>query len=167
MPRTTTNNPYGCALVKLPTKPSDLIRLALKDLIQVERSKVYDIDMAEWHLSMEDEERGVTCAVCLGGAVMARTFKTPMTESPLPKDMPYRSHNQKRLEALDQFRTGCIHMGILSINRDFAQTYLSTRYKEIFVKIEDLSVTLDYSYDRGIFKRTMRKIANLLEKMGL
>lgn len=167
MPTKTKANPYGCALVKLPEKPSDLIRLALKDLILVERSKIYDVDMGEWHLSMEDEERGVTCAVCFAGAVMAQTFKTPMTASPSPKDMPYQSYNWKRLEALDYFRTGCIAGGLLMISSKFEQTYLSSKYIEIFDKIENLSVTLDYWEDHGIFKRTMRRIANLLEKMGL
>ena len=167
MPAKTKANPFGCALVKLPTKPSDLIRLALRDLALVERSKIYYVDMGDWHEPDEEEERGVTCAVCFAGAVMARTFKAPINKPVVPGEMPYQSHNCKRLIALNDFRVGCIEAGLHVINRKLSRVYISEKYGSIFNKIENLSAFLDYEKDRGKFKRTMRKIARLLEKMGL
>lgn len=163
----TQANPFGCALVKLPKLPSDLIRLALKDLALIERSKIYDLDMGEWHTTGEDEERGVTCAVCFAGAVMARTLKAPINKSMGPEHVSFPSYNQKRLMALDEFRGGCIQTGLQTISNKFSQTYLMNKHDGIFCKIENLSEALDYHADPAGFKRTMRKIANLFEKMGL
>ena len=167
MPTKTKANPLGCALVRLPEKPSDLIRLALKDLALVERSKIYDVDMGEWHTTRKDEERGVTCMVCFGGAVMSRTFQTPINKYALPEQMPYKAYNWNRLDALNEFREGRIQFGLSSIDRKFSQTYLSSKHKDIFDKVEKLSNLLDYHHDPALFKRSMRKIANLLEEMEL
>ena len=56
-----------------PSKPSELIRLALRDLRSVERSKKYSVNMHAWHQPLSDQ----VCEVCLAGAVMARSLKVP------------------------------------------------------------------------------------------
>lgn len=167
MPNITKANPFGCALVKLPKLPSALILLALRDLALVERSKIYDVDMGEWHETGEDKERGMTCTVCFAGAVMARTLKAPINESIPPHHVSFKSHNFKKLIALDEFRVGCIHRALISLDRKYERIYLLHKHEHLFVKIEDLSCDLDYERDRGQFKRIMRRIAGLLEKMGL
>ena len=101
------------------------------------------------------------------GSVMARTFKAPMHELILPEHVPYQSHNQKRLMALDAFRQGYIQSGLEGINREFSKTYLLDKHDSSYEKIEALSDILDYHRDSALFKRSMRKIAKLLERMGL
>ena len=59
---------------KLPNKPSELIRLAIKDLSAVEKLKEYKVDMHTWHEAPNDYNY-YKCQVCFGGAVMARTMK--------------------------------------------------------------------------------------------
>ncbi len=49
-------------------KLSELIRLALADLLKVERDKRYVVNMGVWHIP-----NGV-CQVCMAGAVIAKTL---------------------------------------------------------------------------------------------
>lgn len=53
----------------LPTKDSDLLELALGDLIKCRADKGYVIDMAYFHFPRKDK-----CYVCAAGAVMAQTL---------------------------------------------------------------------------------------------
>lgn len=54
----------------LPELPSDLLRLALRDLRMVESMpETYVVDMGHWH-----REHMGKCHVCLGGAVLAGTL---------------------------------------------------------------------------------------------
>lgn len=63
---------------QLPDKPSELIRLALKDLRKTERQFwKYKIDMDIWHSGKTSTLS--RCSVCLAGAVMAQTLKTPIS----------------------------------------------------------------------------------------
>ena len=55
---------------KLPKYPSELLKLALDDIAVVKKDKRYKIDTGLWHRPNKK-----TCSVCLGGAVLASTFK--------------------------------------------------------------------------------------------
>ncbi len=48
-------------------KLSELIRLALADLVKVEKDPRYEVYMGLWHIP------NGTCKVCMAGAVMAKT----------------------------------------------------------------------------------------------
>lgn len=89
-----------------PSKPSELIRLALRDLRAVERSKKYTVDMGSWHEPNEDT--GV-CHVCLAGAVMARSLKAGRDYDLTPSEMWTHGVSpvwHDRLVALDDLRSG-------------------------------------------------------------
>lgn len=89
-----------------PSKPSELIRLALRDLKAVERSKNYVINMHSWH---EPDETAGVCHVCLAGAVMARSLKAERGSDLTPSEMMHAGVSpawHARLVALDDLRNG-------------------------------------------------------------
>lgn len=67
-----------------PKKSSELIRMAIYDLLWVSKNPQYKIDMKEWHTPSD----GV-CKVCLAGAVMARTLRVLPTEMSHASEQPY------------------------------------------------------------------------------
>lgn len=88
---------------KLPTKLSDLLELALRDLISCERSPRYRVNMDQWHVWRPKQK---VCEVCLAGAVIARTLNWP-----IEKDMRidvFSTHDDDRLDALDSLRLGYV-----------------------------------------------------------
>ena len=66
----------------LPSKPWNLIRLAIKDLEKCEIDPNYKIDMDVWHLPPNEHisSDDGKCWVCLAGSVMAKHFKVPISE---------------------------------------------------------------------------------------
>lgn len=83
---------------KLPTKPSNLILLALSDLAWIEKSKRYTVDMLKWH-----EVYNHKCSVCFAGSVMARTLEANRKEDLSPSSFPLKT--RMSLNALNSFRT--------------------------------------------------------------
>lgn len=131
--------------LKLPSKPSALIRVALKDLDRVERNKKYRVDMNVWH------EPNGQCAVCFAGAVMTRAI--PPTEnylfSKFPRDM------EAKFDALDSLRGGLIDFALDSMNMPKPP------------KLPKYVIITPYSVSAKGFKKDMCSLACLLEKHGL
>lgn len=97
----------------LPDKPSELIRLALSDLNQVEAmDDTYKINMEVWHTPLSSF-KGQICRVCLAGAVMANTMQVPLTLDMEPYDFE-DIKIRKRLQSLNHFRLGAILSGIMT-----------------------------------------------------
>lgn len=94
----------------LPDKPSELIRVALRDLRRVEDNPNYKIDMMVWHCP--DGNDGV-CRVCLAGAVMAG-LGAPPDESLSPYGYPART--VQALCSLNRFRQGRIHHALNALH---------------------------------------------------
>lgn len=88
----------------LPSKPSELIRLALSDLAKCERSPKYVIDMGEWHLA--PDVLNEPCVVCFAGSVMAESLGVSHTNDYTPSDFDYETYEV--LTSLDYFRRGLI-----------------------------------------------------------
>jgi len=133
--------------VKLPEKMSELIRVALVDLVKVEESPDYIVRMENWH-----KPRDGVCEVCLAGAVIAKTLKAPSNENCLPSGTS-RSIRDK-LEALNELRTGEVCeaayvMGIYDVGAEY-----------------DTPI-IDYNDDPQQFKRDMLQLAKDLEAGGL
>lgn len=134
--------------MKLPAKPSALIRLALDDLEKCEQSPQYRVDMYLWHAS-----HGTRCRVCLAGAVMAQHGGLHPGEDHLPGDFP--AHTARKLCALDFFRQGDVGEGLLELG-----------HEDVFRDFENISVPL-YAEDPEGFKDALRDLAMTLEKGGL
>lgn len=100
----------------LPDKPSDLIELAINDLEKIERSKQYTVNMEDWHTPIYQHQdynlQMNTCEVCLAGAVMAKTLKTPYGRGVSPANF---EGLEGKLHALNLFRTGLINEGLASM----------------------------------------------------
>lgn len=135
---------------KLPGKPSELIRLALKDLAKVERSKKYKIDMTKWHAVWPQEVTKEICCVCLAGSVIAKTLGATPDRSMTPGDFD----EGMALGALDYFRRGEIHEGFIALELPLS--------KKIPVKI----YICPYETNKKEFGKDMRYLIRLLEKEG-
>lgn len=134
----------------LPKKLSDLLDIAIDDLIAVERQKkTYVVNMAVYHRAPgPDNLSSNRCEVCFAGAVMAKTLECDPTKTLNTQD--FGSHNEVRLDALDKLRVGYIDDAFESIGsvRPFG--------------LADRVDVVAYSYDPTIFKKQMRQLAHVL-----
>jgi len=147
-PRTKKNPNKKVKQVRLPSKPSALIRLALSDLRKVEKDKRYKVNMRFWHLPISVRR----CNVCLAGAVIAQTLEAFPQQSISPGLLPYSKRS--RLRALDCFRQG--HCGA-------AFTWLGLRKGD--GKRFGRNIC-DYSRDSQSFHSDMSRLADDLEREG-
>lgn len=87
--------------VVLPTKPSALLRLAVKDARAVAKMKTRRLDMRVFHVADESGK----CAVCMAGAVMDRTLRADPSATLWPDnfDDPVVA---KSLNLIDDLRQG-------------------------------------------------------------
>jgi hypothetical protein len=127
---------------KLPNKPSELILLALADLVKVERSKNYVVDMGTFHTKYDDDE---PCHVCLAGAVMAKSLSIPSDVFVAPRD--FESDTKRKLLALDRFRQGWASSAFIRLKRSYRRGFSFDR-----------EIT-PYEEDPRAFKREMRRLA--------
>lgn len=100
---------------QLPKKLSDVIRLAVKDMREVQagieaaraegKTPAYRFYMMDWHSANPREKRGQPkCAVCFAGSVMAGTLGAKPTVSYNPSAFDWQT--TYKLEALNDVRTG-------------------------------------------------------------
>lgn len=139
-------------MIKLPTKPSALITLALKDLELCEKSKSYKINMGLWFRRLGK----VTCSVCLAGAVMAKTLKIKkptICQESSPGNCRDRVHINSLL-SLNYFRTGYC---------SGAFTYLNLSEQEGVVFNRPIT---SYHDDSELFKEQIKELATDLKKAG-
>lgn len=141
---------------KLPGRPSELIRLALKDLAAVERSKKYVVNMGDWHTPvygcMGTPDK---CAVCLAGAVMV---KERLATDPTIEAGPWNYAKEEfALSALNEFRCGHIGMALRFLGLP------GTIYKQGC----EFTLITDYAIDPKKFRADMRQLAKDLEAEGL
>lgn len=133
---------------KLPDIPSELITLALNDLLKVEKRKGYKVDMSVWH-----EPDNKVCLVCLAGAVLACEYgldkRVEVDWDEIGEEASLKA------DALNCFRTGGIDFGFesLKLDQDLGQSF-----NRVITK---------YSDDRLGFYRDMRKLVRDLRKQGL
>lgn len=131
--------------ISLPDKPSALIRLALRDLEKVERSRRYKVDMDVYHVPNGH------CRVCFAGSVMAYTLKVAKDFNSIDA---FFLPESKKMHALDAARRGDI---------ECLFEYLGTPKPK---KLPDYVRVSYYDQDPKLFKRDMRKMATLLAKHG-
>lgn len=93
----------------LPSKPSDLAELALRDMRKAIGSPHYHINMRVFH------KPNKTCAVCVAGAVMAFTLGVPHNEYLGPGDFP--EYIRGKLYAIDCLRSGAVGAAFFDLGR--------------------------------------------------
>ena len=131
----------------LPSKPSELIRVALADLAKCEAMpETYRIDMSVWHLALDN-----SCHICLAGAVMAQTLGVEPGYDYWPEVSDTDIYC--RLIALNAFRQGLVQQGLFSVGCNLGN-------------IDPWKIT-DYKADPIQFRKDMEKLADWLESQGV
>ena len=134
--------------MKLPDKPSELIRLALADLALCAADPNYRIDMGEWH----KPEHGV-CQVCLAGAVMAKSLNASRAVELYSNDFP---ENRRKITALNDLRQGDVFRAFDEIDLDLSSWGHNAPERDI----------TPYHKDPVGFMADMRRLADDLEAAG-
>jgi len=143
----------------LPNLPSVLIRLALDDLEAVERDPRYVVWMGMWHqpisngrfLNYFQTDRDV-CAVCLAGAVMARSLGFSPDQDLTPSQVP---SEVRSLHSLDYFRTGAVAEALEHLGFQLPPN----QSKRVHIP--------DYDLYPDDFKAALRDLADRLAAEGL
>ena len=135
-------------MTSLPTQPSRLLKVALNDLIAVENTPGYVINMGDWHYPRQDG-----CCVCLAGAVMVRKLDADISTEVGPDDFP---DSKDQLFALDNARTGDWHSFMFDLG-------FGTPPDEL---LEELPSTCPYNHDPDQFKTDIREAITILQKHG-
>ena len=124
-----TDPPIELLEPRLPNKPSELLTVALNDLIKTEKDPRYKVDMYTWHDPHLDDNDDGHCFVCLAGSVIAQSLEA----SPLAYALPghFDSDTRQKLVALDYFQQGqtARALGFLGKWRPFEQHH-QTPYAE-------------------------------------
>lgn len=137
---------------KLPDKLSELIRVALDDLEQVEHDPNYRVDMNDWIRYNKTDD---VCEVCFAGATMVKTLKLDHTVQfgLLSPD------TMRKMESLDWVRCGSVRTAV--------QRFMDIPFSDYaYYQIEHVSV-VDYDLHPDIWRIQMHVIANYLERNGL
>ena len=131
----------------LPTLPSELIRVALKDLKTCEDSMLYKINMDKWH----KPGWGYACSVCFAGAVMAQSLGAKRRKECSPSDFAH-SDDADALYALNMFRVGYVTTGLANL--------------DLYSILPDRQV-VEYADDPALFVEQMYDLADDLQVEGL
>jgi hypothetical protein len=136
---------------RAPKKLSEAMRMALKDLYDVELDPRYTVSMGDWHKSSLVTADG-SCAVCFAGAVMAKTIATRTTKTTNPWD-DYPESWARVFNALNLVRDGEVGaaldgMGLLKGNTKNFQV-------------------VRYEIDKFKWRKDMHMILAYLERQGL
>jgi hypothetical protein len=134
--------------VQLPDKPSELIRLAIGDLVKCESDDRYRIKMTSWHFPVKG-----FCEVCLAGSVMANTLGCDIDRLLDPDD--FDEGLTSKLNSLDWFRIGNINEALLELNIPLPEG------------LDDEWDVPSYSENPAAFKLEMLKLADDLQGIGL
>ena len=138
----------------LPEKPSELIRVAIKDLIKCEKSPKYYIDMGEWHTPYGYLGK---CTVCLAGSVMAKTFDKNLKAVIFPES--FDSSTENKLVAIDNLRAGDLHSAFLNLNIEYnCELFGVSEFEGIDM--------IQYHANPTLFKKDMLGLADYLEFVG-
>lgn len=143
----------------LPDKPSELIKLAVKDLVKCEKDPRFIIDMEDWCY-----RDGDFCAVCLAGSVMAQRLINDLDNTLdewgfVDPDAIENTSDEQKLYALNTFRMGNIHGGLQNLGHYGVTTDLTG--------IPPGMKIANYREDPAKFKEQMLALAYDLEKVGL
>ena len=132
--------------IRLPSKPSKLIRVALEDLEKAEAAEGVDVWMPVWH-----QVTGGVCTVCFAGAVMRRASSDGETLCPADFD----EETADKLCALNHLRAGSVSGALAALTHKHVAWHELDRKPAV------------YGTRPKRFKSDMRRLADDLEQAGL
>jgi len=143
------------------------IEQAIKDVIKVEKSQFFKIDMQTWGTQTSEVALKVAgqkvnmCSVCFGGAVISQNYEDYSTYvSPEQFEAPIRD----TLYSLDSLRS---YQYRLAIHKFFGSEMSKEEKNELAKSLEDLNLKeIRYYKNPTVFKSNMRKIVKHLRKLG-
>ncbi len=153
----------------LPSKLSDLIDVALRDLELCEANPKININMSVWYEKYHSKDY---CSVCLAGAVLLQTLPKALVEGIKLNDywcsdiFEMDGKNQRleaKLCALDNIRMGEVHralvnLGLVEEGSDNFYRYIEYWSGDVFHMYDE--------YESEPFKACIRKLAVDLRKDG-
>lgn len=146
-------------LPELPRLPSSLLKLALDDLVVMEKSSEYQIRLNNW---WHDTPSSGKTVICFAGCIMANTLK--LKREPNKNVMPsfYPTRYGHKLRALNYFRLGKILQGLeyLSDKKEFSKIWLNLG------KSKELKIT-SYDENKEQFKSDIQQLIAELRNSGL
>src|SRR5580700_2407187 len=136
----------------LPTLPSALLQIGLQDLLAIEATPGYIIDMGTFKNSYDD-----LCHVCLAGAVMVKSLGLQETEEIDWKLL--RAHGLlAQLDFLDSWRANALKAAFdnlkIQVSDDQYQALIELSYEP-------------YEVSPEVFKAWMQASIELLRSFGL
>ena len=157
-------------------KLSVLLSLALDDLELVSKDYNYVINMDFWHAKEKGDKR---CEVCLGGSVLAKTFKYPLENATLDDTCP---RLLDKLHTINYIRRGNLVMALeyLKLNeevkvvREIYDIVNYTDYDDEFNAVELILgehkasfTAIEDCHDFKDFVTFYRRVASKLNMVGL
>jgi hypothetical protein len=141
-------------------KPSQLIKIALKDLAKAEKSPRYVIKMEHWHTLLSNGK----CAVCLAGSVIAGTACVPHSMYVSEPNEIDGLEFSDRMDALNCLRSGGLREFLYDcgVPWEKADAWVDDH--------ADMMDTIPQNYtarSRKKFRKALFAIADSLEKAGL
>lgn len=147
---------------ELPDKPSELLKLAMKDLELVEQNPKYKLDMGIWH----EKKKSGACAMCFAGAVMNRELGCNEQEHMVePED--FDKPTTKKLWALNNFREGYLQTALQHFGIDIETTNLPENYTDYYTEPSMDVMSDSGKVQRRDWKLHMATIIGILESEGL
>lgn len=146
-------------MTDLPEKVSDLIRVALADLIKCEGDERYDVNMSFWHTPYTDDAGEPVCAVCLGGSVLVQTLQVPFEAGNSEALAGLSDWNRSRILALNDIRCGAL-LGAAS-TAGYPSLALVRK-----IQFDFSHKFCPYEVNATKFKAYLTHVADELEKIG-
>lgn len=136
--------------MKSPEFLSDLVELALNDLMVVEQDPEYRVNMKNWHTYIDDE---TVCEVCLAGSVMAKSLKISQDISCTPS--MFTNGWDEAMCSLDLVRVGRLEDALLR----WGHSYKTCRNLALGIQPPP-----EYSEDPDGFKLYLKHVITQLRK---
>ena len=128
----------------LPDKPSDLLELALKDLLKAEQDENLEIVMQYWHFPRKGK-----CLVCLAGACLH--YEYGLSSNQTYTNLKISDSVIDKLLALNLLRRGEVRTAL--------------RYLDRNTKVSDI-IPAQYEKDRDLFIQQIEELVVELRKEG-
>lgn len=151
------------ALPTLPSRLSDLIRVAVEDARLLEHDPRYKLDMNVWHEPFEEGR----CRVCMAGAVMVRQLSLPIDLMAYPSVGRFHPADENRLHALNSIREGNVWQAWRKLNFVWQNLVWNSTENEA---VDKSSKRIRADFDRDLQRapwETYLAVAAQLAEVGL
>lgn len=148
---------------RLPKRPSNLLKVSLRDFQRARRTPGIKIQMESWHSpkyrypeEMQPLCEFTCCFVCMAGAVMHCSGGAPLTHTLNPEDFPEPLRGQ--LYAINYLRSGYVYQAFSVMGRPWSPMLPTSMIR---VPVAEYKAS-----NPRPFYRSMRRLIKLLASKG-